>query len=90
MLVSAATNNGRAHALYHNRAPATRRRFARFPTQIQFALGNRTITQIEIYEALIGDAHFCEHGFEIAYGIFIKPYRDLLLELGNLVSSPRE
>ena len=54
---------------------------ALLPIQIQRAMRRGAVSQIKIDEALIRNAHVFRNRFEIRDGSFVKPNRDLFLEL---------
>lgn len=49
-----------------------------FPGKVQLSAVDRTISQVQVNEALVGDANLLGYAFEIAYGILIQANRDLL------------
>ena len=55
--------------------------WASLPLEIQFPIGRCTVSQVEIDEALIRNAHTLRNRFEIVDALFVQTDRDLFLEL---------
>jgi hypothetical protein len=51
------------------------------PLEVELAMGSRTISKVEIDEALVRNTHLLRNNLEVLDRVFIKPKRDLLLEL---------
>jgi len=54
------------------------------PLEIKLAVGDRAIAQVQVNQALVGDAHVSRNGLEVIDALFIQADRDLLLELGSV------
>ena len=52
------------------------------PLEIELAVGDCAIPEVQVDQALIGDAYLSGNGFEVVDALFVQADRDLLLELG--------
>ena len=54
------------------------------PVEIQLPVRGRTVSQVQIDEALIRNANVFRNGLKVRDGLFIEPNGDLLLELRSI------
>src|SRR5262249_31911565 len=51
------------------------------PAQVEPPVRSRAVAQVEIDEALVGDAHLLGDAFEVRDSVLVQPNGDLLLQL---------